>query len=96
MRKIRGRISLRIVKSPEPAAILPLAYAAEIVFELSQLRHECSDIAVGLISSEHVDEQSLEECAQLDDAVAEAQRVLYKALQAIRHSRNARFGTAGL
>ncbi len=78
------------MRTPEPAATLPLAYAAEILFELTQLRQECSDAAEGLVNAERLDEEGLEECARLDDAVAHAHRILLSALKSIKTSRNNR------
>lgn len=80
------------MRSSEPTATLPLAYAAEILFELCQLRHECSDAAEGLVSAEHLDEAALDECARLDEAVAQAHRILHAALKSIRPARETRPG----
>lgn len=68
--------------------MLPLEYAAQIVFELHSMRRECSEFASRLMSQRPLNDQGLEECARLDDALARAHGVLQHALDAIRTSRN--------
>jgi hypothetical protein len=55
---------------------LPLGRAALVAFQLNSLRDECCDAAEKLCRRKHIDEAELDECARLDDALAEAQRVL--------------------
>jgi hypothetical protein len=75
--------------------IVPLAYAAELSFELALMRNECSQAARLLVARQPLDEISLEECAQLDEAVAHAQRHLQAALERIQSARNRRTSHGG-
>ena len=64
-----------------------------MAYELDTLRAGCSRAAHALLSKPESDEAELEDCAQLDDALAEAQRVLKAAVRKImlsRLSRNSR------
>jgi len=75
------------MKSPEKPVALPLDYAAELAFEMHLMRGECGDVARELTSQSQPDELALEECAQLDDALARAQVLLHAALKRIKASR---------
>jgi len=76
------------MNSPETPAALPLEYATELAMELHLLRGECSDAAQGMAEESPVDEVGLEECAVLDEALANAQRVLHAALARIKEMRS--------
>jgi hypothetical protein len=82
------------MKSPENV-LLPLAHAAELAFELGQLRDECSHAARVLMREQPVAEVPLEECAQLDDALAHAHRQLQVALRRIHAARRQRASRGG-
>ncbi|HLH53092.1 MAG TPA: hypothetical protein VKY92_05695 [Verrucomicrobiae bacterium] len=69
---------------PEKPNTLPLAYAAQIAYELNSMRRECSEFAMRLLSKRPLDEANLEECARLDDALARAHGVLNSALDGIK------------
>lgn len=68
--------------SRKPGA-LPLDYAAEIAFEMHLLRGECSEAARDVICQCPLDETALDEYAQLDDALAQAYRLLHAAIAQI-------------
>jgi hypothetical protein len=61
-----------------------------MVYELDALRAACSKAADTMVKRRPVDEEELEECAQLDDALAEAQRVLKSAVRNVMLSRLSR------
>ena len=66
---------------------LPLGRAALIAFQLNSLRDECCEAADKLCRGKNIDEAELDECARLDDALAEAQRVIKFAVAGIASSR---------
>ena len=82
------------VRSTKLHAALPIGRTARIAYELDVLRAACSNAASLVLSKTTVDEEELEECARLDDAVAHAQRILKTAVRDImlsrltRHSRS--------
>src|SRR5690348_3631756 len=51
---------------------LPIGKAAKMVFELDALRAQCSQAAKIMLSQNPVDGLEFEECARLDDALAQA------------------------
>jgi len=64
-----------------------------MAYELDALRAACSKAADCMVNRRSLDETELDECAQLDDALAEAQRVLKAAVRNVmlsRLSRNSR------
>lgn len=75
--------------SPKPGA-LPLDYAAEIAFEIHMLRGECSQAARDLMSQRPLDEDALEDCARLDEALARAHVIIQAAIVRIRGVRSKR------
>ena len=72
------------MKEPEQPITLPLEYAAQIVFELHSMRRECSEFASRLMCKRPFNENGLEQCAQLDDALARAHGILQNALESIK------------
>jgi hypothetical protein len=72
------------MKPSEEPGSLPLDYAAEIAFELHLLRAECSQAASNLMSQSSLDENALEECARLDDALARAHALVQATIARIR------------
>ena len=74
------------MKSPEHP-LLPLAHMAELIFELGMMRDECSQAARILMRTPPVPDIALEECAQLDDALAQAHRVLQITVKRIHAAR---------
>jgi hypothetical protein len=81
------------VRSTKQQASLPIGRTARVAYELDTLRAGCSKAAGLLLSKGGPDEDELEECAKLDDAIAHAQRILKSAVRDImlsRLSRNSR------
>ncbi|HLX70276.1 MAG TPA: hypothetical protein VKV04_11680 [Verrucomicrobiae bacterium] len=66
---------------------LPLGRAALMALQLNSLRDECCEAAERLCRRKKINESDLDECARLDDALAEAQRVLKSAVAGIADSR---------
>ena len=85
--------NLSTVRSTKSHTSLPIGRTARIAYELDSLRAACSKAAGVLLKKEPVAETELDECAQLDDAIAKAQRVLKCAVRNVmlsRLSRNSR------
>ena len=81
------------MRSTKNHAALPIGRTAKIAYELDSLRAGCSRAAAVLVSKSNFDEGELDECAQLDEALAQAQRVLKSAVRNVmlsRLSRNSR------
>jgi len=81
------------VRSTKSHAALPIGRTARIAYELDALRAACSKAAGVIVGNPALEESELEECACLDDALAEAQRVLKAAVRDVmlsRLSRNSR------
>ena len=76
------------MNSRQTPVTLPLDYATEIAVEMHLMRAECSDAARVLLSHSETNDAALEECAQLDDALARAQAILQSAVKNIRYSRS--------
>lgn len=66
---------------------LPLGRAGLLAFQINLLRDECCQAAEMLMQQKKLNEDELDECARLDDALAEAQRVLKSAVARIAYSR---------
>lgn len=67
--------------------ILPIGRAAQVAFQIEALRAECCAAAQLIANDTPLDEAELEECAQLDDALAEAQRRLKSTVAGVMISR---------
>lgn len=81
------------MRSTKSHAALPIGRTARIAYELDALRAACSKAAGVIVANPALEESELEECACLDDALAEAQRVLKAAVRDVmlsRLSRNSR------
>jgi hypothetical protein len=64
------------VRNTKREAALPIGRTARIAYEIDAMRASCSKAAQILTSKKEIDEAELEECARLDDALAEAHRLL--------------------
>ncbi len=78
------------MKPSQKPGPLPLDYAAELAFEIHLLRGECSQAARDLMSQRPLDENALEECARLDDALAKAHALVQTAIARIKGVRSKR------
>jgi hypothetical protein len=75
------------MKHKKPKITLPLGRAGLVAFQINLLRDECCEAAEKLVQQKPFNEAELDECARLDDALAEAQRVLKHAIARIAYSR---------
>jgi hypothetical protein len=66
---------------------LPIGRTARLAYEIDNLRAACSKAAVALMNQRCLDEEELEECARLDDTLADAQRLLKFSVRDIMLSR---------
>lgn len=71
------------VRSTKRQPALPIGRTARLAFEIDTLRAGCSKAAEALMNKKPLDEVELEDCARLDDALAEAQLVLKRAVRNI-------------
>lgn len=80
------------VKNTKGHANLPIGRTARLAFEMDVMRTECCRAAQTLMGEKVLDERELDECAQLDDALAQAQRILKGAVRNIMLARIGRRG----
>ena len=66
---------------------LPIGGAAKLAFQIDALRMECCEAAELLVKQKQLGEAELDECARLDDALADAHRLLKSTLTSITFSR---------
>ena len=78
------------MRSTKRHEALPIGRAARIAYEIDALRSACSKAAQNLFAKEPLDELELEECAQLDDGLAKAQRLLKATVREVMISRLSR------
>ena len=81
------------VRQTQQHVKLPIGRTARIVFELDAMRAECSRAAQEMLDLD-VDGAEFEECAKLDDALAQAHRLLKANLRKIMLSRISRHAQA--
>jgi len=60
---------------------------ALLAFQINSLRDECCAAAEKILRQKPLNEAELDECARLDDALADAQRLLKSAVARIAYSR---------
>ncbi len=75
------------VRRAKRHAALPIGRTARIAFEMDAMRGDCCKAAAFLAKGKALDEEELEDCARLDDALAAAQRILKKTVRRIMLSR---------
>jgi hypothetical protein len=75
------------MKSKKQKISLPIGRTALLAFQINSLRDECCEAAEKIVRQQPVNEAELDECARLDDALAEAQRTLKSAVGRIAFSR---------
>ena len=81
----RGHVaSVRVNKTK---AILPIGRAAHVAFQIEAMRAECCAAARLLANENPLNDEELEECAALDDALADAQRILKSTVAGVMISR---------
>ena len=67
--------------------ILPIGRVAQLAFQIDSMRAECCAAAHLLANESPLNEPELEECARLDDALANAQRILKSTVAGVMISR---------
>lgn len=75
------------MKTKKSKISLPLGRAGLLVSQINSLRDECCAAAEKFLQQKPLNEAELDECARLDDALAEAQRVVKSAVARIIFSR---------
>lgn len=70
-----------------PLVPLPLGRTALLACQINRLRDQCCDAADKILRLKPLDEAELDECARLDDALAEAQGILKSAVTRVTYSR---------
>jgi hypothetical protein len=75
------------MKTRKSKISMPIGRTALMAFQINSLRDECCEAAEKLLKQKPVNEAELDECARLDDALAEAQRMLKSAVARIAYSR---------
>ncbi|HXT09968.1 MAG TPA: hypothetical protein VN873_00245 [Candidatus Angelobacter sp.] len=75
------------MRSNKSKAMLPIGRAAHVAFQIEAMRAECCAAACLLTAGTTMDEEELEECAVLDDALAQAQRLLKSTVANVMLSR---------
>jgi hypothetical protein len=66
---------------------IPIGRAAQVAFQIEALRAECCAAAHLLANEKPLNEAELDECARLDDALAESQRILKSTVAGVMISR---------
>jgi hypothetical protein len=75
------------MKTKRTKISLPIGRAALLAMQMNLLRDECCEAADRILRQKPVSEAELDECARLDDALAEAQRLLRSVVARITYSR---------
>ena len=75
------------MKTKQQKVILPIGRTAMVAFQLNALRDACCEAAEQLARQKPLNESELEECARLEDALAEAQRLLKSTVSRITYAR---------
>jgi hypothetical protein len=83
----RGGFITIFMKAKKRQVSLPIGRTALLAFQMNSLRDECCEAAEKMLEQMPLNEAELEECARLDDALAEAQQVLKTAVGRIALSR---------
>jgi hypothetical protein len=78
------------VRSKKRHSTLPIGRTARLAYDIDALRLACSKAAQAVVNKKSLDENELEECARLDDALAQAQRLLKRTVRNVMISRLSR------
>jgi hypothetical protein len=70
--------------------VLPIGRTARVAYEIDAMRAACCKAAQILARKNPVDIEELEECARLDDALAQAHRLLKGTVRRVMISRLSR------
>jgi hypothetical protein len=75
------------MKARQSRMPLPIGRTAVLTCQIEALRYECCEAAAVLMRQQRLDEAELDECARLDDALADAHRILKATLGRITLAR---------
>ena len=75
------------MKTKKSKISLPVGRAGLLALQINSLRDECCDAAEKILRQKPLDEEELDDAARLDDALAEAQRILKNAVARSAYSR---------
>lgn len=75
------------MRTTKRKAVLPIGRAARIAYEIDAMRAACCTAAQVVVNRKTLNEIELEECARLDEALAQAHRVLKCAVRNVMLSR---------
>ena len=75
------------MRSSKRHTTLPIGRTTRIAYEIDALRLACSKAARVIVAKKPLDELELEECALLDDALAQAQRLLKRTVRDVMLAR---------
>jgi hypothetical protein len=78
------------VKKPQQRTALLLDNAVDLMFQIYLLRGDCSQAARSAMNNAKCDEDALEDCARLDDALAKAFKSIQNSVRTIQKSRASR------
>ena len=75
------------MRDPKRQEALPIGRTARLAYEIDVLRGACCRAANTLASNKNFDADELEECAQLDEALYQAQRLLKSTVRSVMLTR---------
>ncbi len=78
------------MRSSKRHVTLPIGRTARIAYEIDAMRLACSKAAQTIVNRKSFDETELEECARLDDALAQAHRLLKTTVRSVMIARLSR------
>ena len=64
-------------------APIPIGRTAKIAYEIDALRADCCKAASALLRKSNVEEVEVDECARLDEALAQANRLLKSTVRSL-------------
>lgn len=82
-------------KARKTKVVLPIGRTARLACQIDAMRAECCKAAQTLAEEKVINELELEECARLDDALAQAHNLLKRTVARIIMSRLRRRSRAG-
>ena len=82
-------------KTKKTKVVLPIGRTARLACQIDAMRAECCKAAETLAGEQVLNETELEECARLDDALAQAHNLLKRTVARIIMSRLRRRSRAG-
>jgi hypothetical protein len=75
------------VRANKRNTLLPIGRTARIAYEIEAMRGACSKAAAAISNKKEIDMNELDECARLDEALAQAHRLLKATVRNVMLSR---------